>query len=194
MKKPLASALAAFIFATIFLASCSQFGNLDVQKRHYNKGFYVHRSEKPTTVAAEEKNVTIASFDAPAQQSQEPVAAKQAPVEQAQAPAAVQQQPTVTTNKAVRAIAKTKVADRPATISPVKADAPAVVSQAKKAPAQSSGKPDKALLIILAILIPWLAVGLATDWDVKQLIINLLLCLTCIGGIIHALVVVNRNA
>ena len=193
MKKPFSNALVALLFATIFLASCSHFGNLDVQKRHYNKGFYVHHSEKPNAVSTEEKTVTIASFDAPVQQAQEQVAAP-APAEQLQAPAATQQQPTVISHHALRPVVKAKAADRAAMVSPVKAEAPAIVAQAKKAPVQSSGNPDKGLLIVLAIFIPWLAVGLATDWDVKQLVINLLLCLTCIGGIIHALIVVNRNA
>ncbi|MCX7605765.1 MAG: YqaE/Pmp3 family membrane protein [Bacteroidia bacterium] len=55
--------------------------------------------------------------------------------------------------------------------------------------------PSKGLLIVLAILIPWLAVGLATDWDLKHVVINLLLGIfTCIGGIIHAIIIVNKYA
>lgn len=44
-------------------------------------------------------------------------------------------------------------------------------------------KPSKGLLIVLAILIPWLAVGLATDWDLKHVIINLLLGFCCTKGV-----------
>ena len=48
--------------------------------------------------------------------------------------------------------------------------------------------------ILLCLLIPFLAVGFATDWDVNDVIINLLLCLLCgIPGIIHAFVVCNRE-
>lgn len=44
-------------------------------------------------------------------------------------------------------------------------------------------------LIILAILAPTLAVGIATDWDPDQILINLLLTALCfIPGIIHAIV------
>jgi len=32
------------------------------------------------------------------------------------------------------------------------------------------------LLYVLCFFIPFLAVGLATDWDVKDVVINLLLC------------------
>ncbi len=54
---------------------------------------------------------------------------------------------------------------------------------------------DHALLIILAIFLPPLAVGLASDWqDSTALIINILLTVfTCIGGIIHALIYVSNN-
>ncbi|MCX7651351.1 MAG: YqaE/Pmp3 family membrane protein [Bacteroidia bacterium] len=54
-------------------------------------------------------------------------------------------------------------------------------------------KPSKGLLIVLAIFIPWLAVGLATDWEFKHVLINILLGLfTCLGGIIHAIIIVNK--
>lgn len=64
----------------------------------------------------------------------------------------------------------------------------------KSSESKSAGGPDKALLIVLCFLIPWLAVGLATNWDVKPILFNLLWSLTCIGGIIHAIIVVNREA
>jgi uncharacterized membrane protein YqaE (UPF0057 family) len=50
------------------------------------------------------------------------------------------------------------------------------------------------LLLILCFLIPFLAVGLATDWDVTKVLICLILSLLFwIPGIIYALLVVlNR--
>lgn len=51
------------------------------------------------------------------------------------------------------------------------------------------------LLFVLCFFIPFLAVGLATDWDVKAVVINLLLCfLFILPGIIHAIIVVGRNS
>ena len=51
------------------------------------------------------------------------------------------------------------------------------------------------ILYILCFMIPPIAVGLATDWDLKPVIINLLLCfLFVVPGIIHALIVVSRNS
>lgn len=51
------------------------------------------------------------------------------------------------------------------------------------------------LLYVLCFFIPWVAVGLATDWDVKTIIYNILWTLLCgIPGIIHAIIIVGRNS
>lgn len=48
------------------------------------------------------------------------------------------------------------------------------------------------LLYILAVLIPFVAVGIATDWDLKKVLINLLLSFLCyIPGVIHAFIVIR---
>lgn len=53
---------------------------------------------------------------------------------------------------------------------------------------------DAILYYILAILIPFLAVGLVTDWDITKVIICLLLCfLFYLPGMIYALIVVHNN-
>lgn len=50
------------------------------------------------------------------------------------------------------------------------------------------------LLYILAVFIPFVAVGIVTDWDVTHVIINLLLCVLCyIPGVIHALIKIRDN-
>ena len=59
---------------------------------------------------------------------------------------------------------------------------------------ESSTDDDAILYYILAFFIPFLAVGLVTDWDTKQVVINILLCFLCgLPGIIHAFIVVSRN-
>lgn len=70
------------------------------------------------------------------------------------------------------------------------------LSAPKKAFYKSSmSTPSKGLLIVLCFFIPWLAVGLATNWDVKTVVINILWTFLCgIPGIIHAIIVVNKNA
>ena len=51
------------------------------------------------------------------------------------------------------------------------------------------------LLYALCFFIPFLAVGLATDWDVTAVVINLLLCfLFWLPGVIHAIIVVGKNS
>ena len=51
------------------------------------------------------------------------------------------------------------------------------------------------LLYVLCFFIPWLAVGFATNWDVKTVVINILWTFLCgIPGIIHAIIVVGRNS
>ena len=51
------------------------------------------------------------------------------------------------------------------------------------------------LLYVLCFFIPFLAVGLATDWDVTAVVINLLLCfLLLLPGVIHAIIVVGKNS
>jgi len=49
-------------------------------------------------------------------------------------------------------------------------------------------------MFVLCFFIPWLAVGLVTNWDIKTVVINLLWSLLCgFPAIIHALIVVSRE-
>jgi uncharacterized membrane protein YqaE (UPF0057 family) len=51
------------------------------------------------------------------------------------------------------------------------------------------------LLVILAILLPPIAVGLVTNWDPRTTLLNVLLTLLCfVPGVIHALIVVFEEA
>lgn len=64
----------------------------------------------------------------------------------------------------------------------------------RQASLENKTSEDAILYYILAFFIPFLAVGLVTDWDVKQVIINILLTMLCgIPGVIHAFIVVSRN-
>lgn len=56
----------------------------------------------------------------------------------------------------------------------------------------SSGDDMLILLYILAVLIPFVAVGIVTDWDLKKVLINILLCILCyIPGVIHAFITIR---
>jgi len=65
----------------------------------------------------------------------------------------------------------------------------AVISKAMDMPDES----DKTLLYLLAFFIPFVAVGMVTDWEIKDILINLLLTALCgIPGIIHAFIKVKN--
>lgn len=195
MKNKFMLAVAVLVSATL-ITSCS------IEKRHYMDGYHVewkNKNNKNNNVAAEQKTAQTVAINetAPVVVEQTTAPAVEAPVQEA-APAVVAQENAVNT-----VVAKPTVENAVAAAQAVKQEAAkenvatkaavkAAVKQAEKS-SPMSGKPSKGVLILLCFLLPWLAVGLATGWEVKPLIINLLLSITCIGAIIHAIVVVNRN-
>lgn len=62
---------------------------------------------------------------------------------------------------------------------------------------KSSQKSDDVpvgLLYALCFFIPFIAVGIVTDWDISSVLINILWTALCgIPGIIHAIIIVGRN-
>jgi len=62
---------------------------------------------------------------------------------------------------------------------------------------KSSKKSDDVpigLLYVLCFFVPFVAVGIVTDWDIPTVLINILWTLLCgIPGIIHAFIIVGRN-
>jgi uncharacterized membrane protein YqaE (UPF0057 family) len=191
MKNKLIIAL-ALVFSATLITSCS------IEKRHYMSGYYVggKKSINKSEVATREQesvqgmvqeNNTVA---APSVVNEESVVIPNATGNTSTMAPSSQNSQTVVP-AAVKAVSSDIQDNAVAVATP--ATKHAVKSAIKNAERPGSDVP-KGLLIVLCFLLPWLAVGLVTDWDVKALIINLLLCLTCIGGIIHALIVVNRNA
>lgn len=65
----------------------------------------------------------------------------------------------------------------------------------KKESKNSNSDVNIVLLYVLCFFIPFVAVGLVTDWDIKKVLLNILLTILCgIPGIIHAIIVVHKNA
>jgi len=63
-----------------------------------------------------------------------------------------------------------------------------------KKQSQKSNDVPVGLLYVLCFFIPFVAVGIVTDWDITTVLINVLWTALCgIPGIIHAIIVVNRN-
>ncbi len=69
------------------------------------------------------------------------------------------------------------------------------LKEAKKSNSSKGGDVPIGVLYLLCFLFPVLAVGLATNWDLMPMIYNILWTLLCgFPGIIHAIIVVNREA
>ncbi len=189
-----------FILAVAVLVSASLITSCSIEKRHYMSGYHVewkNNNEKSNTVTAQQdktqtvaKNETVAFTD---EQITAPV------IENTTQNAVVTDVTSENTDVVVNSQTSkinTVVADHDAAKQEVtvknntKESVKVAAKQTQNSPADDV---PKGLLIVLCFLLPWLAVGLATNWEVKPLIINLLWCLTCIGGIIHALIVVNRE-
>lgn len=168
------------------------------QKRKYNKGYHVDGFAKKKKATPAKNSEVIAEANPDAKEIETvketsdvettaPIfAAAKSNFIQAEKPAKVakskytapQQIKTAPLSKKEERLIK-KVENRAATIK-------------QKIENKENGS-DAILYYILAIFIPWLAVGLVTDWDVKEVIINILLTLLCgIPGIIHAIIVVGR--
>jgi uncharacterized membrane protein YqaE (UPF0057 family) len=170
-----------------------------MEKQHYSSGYHFewNNKNKNSEVTKNDNSTSSNSVVAVNQGNSSSVAVINESVKSVNtiAPVAVQQSTVVPVASGFHAVAKSVATTLTATKAAQTISKPAaILKQGVKAEKKStSGKPDKTLLYVLCILIPWLAVGLATDWDVKKVIINLLWSLTCIGGIIHAFIVVSKS-
>lgn len=182
---PLAIASVAMV-----LFSCQS--SVNIAKKRYSNGYYVsvsHNVEEQT----ENKKTTEYKKDLSA-------ATKEVKMESA--PLA---EPLF--NMEVRKVESTSVEIETANVSESKtitASAEKTVVPNKKSEAKKLKKESKSsaledisemtlLLIILCFIIPPVAVGLATNWEITPLVINILLTfLFWLPGVIHALIVVLR--
>ncbi|HEU4717941.1 MAG TPA: YqaE/Pmp3 family membrane protein [Bacteroidia bacterium] len=183
------------LFGSAFLALVFAFSSCSMEKRHYMKGYHIEwfdqakKTDANTTqaVVARQETVTPVSIQ-PKQASSAVAAANTVPVPVATVKPARSFTPAGSGN------AKTVTARNTAAKVQHAAASHANTLVNKAAKSSKNGGPDKALLIVLCFFIPWLAVGLATDWDVKRVIICLLLgFLLCIPGIVYAIIQVNKE-
>lgn len=185
---------AAVLFSATLITSCS------IEKRHYMSGYHVQwnkAANKNTTAAVEQKSTQTLTDNqtAPVVVEQNsvvsaPAAPAENTVQNAVAPAIAQEN----TGKTINSVSvKSNGTALPQEVAKQDVTTKQEVRAAVKKTEKAGGDVPKGLLIVLCFLMPWLAVGLATDWDVKTIVINLLWSLTCIGAIIHAIIVVNRE-
>lgn len=186
MKKFLLSIVAVAVFA----ASCNT--SLTVQKKQHSNGYYVSLSTKDRktqtietglTKAKTQKTPSNVALSSTAQMSvgnskSEAVQGTKAGQTKSQS---VEAKTVVAATGEKSGFAK-KVAEQKAKVMSASIKKKALMS-------------DNAILyILLAIIIPFVAVGLATDWNVRDVVINLLLCLLCyIPGVVHAFMVCKRQ-
>lgn len=186
-------------------------GSCTMEKRLYNKGYHVewkrnYKGLKDVSKDAEEFNNTVALNEVIQQElvpTQESVSDTDIPAAETKTntTTVVEQQNQVVVKHEIKLVQNNSSRLNVSTsFNPRQAFSKAhlykrpVIKKANQSQSGAGQSPDKALLIVLCFLIPWLAVGLATNWEIKPLVFNLLWSLTCIGGIIHALIVVSREA
>ena len=187
---------AIFAILTIFITSCSseRYGHIQRGTAKAQDVAKVEKTPKPIIETTEEVATTEATE-----------------ATEATAPVATTATTTTETFKATEAlkniqtaVAKEKVSKSNmarmfkniVTKSPLaKIGAPYQIVKNPDAKHTKKHEVDMFVLILLAILIPPVAVGLVSDWsDSKALIINILLTLCFwLPGIIHAIIYVNNN-
>lgn len=218
MKRRLHIAIAAFAMVGLMF-SCSTSNdvasNRKIQKRKYTKGFYIDSDRKVRgngqqedvvstevvpeevtpvaveTAAVERKTVEkeVVYVEDNATEIVNPI--RHLLAEEVEAPTT-----SVATTPEVEKIGfeKSKKEDFKVIGSDIKFIKEDVRKLRKTQMKSDNASEDAILYYILAILIPFLAVGLVTDWDLTKVIICLLLCfLFWLPGMIYALIVVSQN-
>jgi uncharacterized membrane protein YqaE (UPF0057 family) len=188
--------LLSIVAVSVFAASCNT--SLTVQKKQHSNGYYVSLS---TTEKNNQKNEgSVATKNATKTSVNNQVAVKQEVVSTQVNTVAAKCEGA---NKVEAVSASQNAAATQQEVKTAMSKKSAVKEAEKevkllKAPVKDSSKSvdDNAiLLIILAILLSPIAVGLATNWNTRDLVINILLWVFCfgLGGIIHAFIVLKRE-
>ena len=181
----------------VIAPSCS------IEKRVYNSGYHITwnslKSNAKSTEATEAANT--AKNDAIQNSSKLHTIAAPSTIEKFSA-ATENKATTKTAEKLIQNETKSTASAAPvaskkvlAKTQNVKALAKTVaVKQAVKNTPANNSDDELILLYLLAILIPFVAVGIVTDWDLADVFINLLLTFLCyIPGVIHAFIKIRDN-
>lgn len=189
MKKIILSALAITMVALSF-TSCS------VEKRHYMKGYHIEwfgNKNEAKDITSVNATKTVVADEAVVADEQLAKAPELAPATEV---APVQKSvvaPLNVVKHAAKKNAATAVKNAANTVKENASSANAVVKQAnnKNTASAPAGDDNMVLLVILAILLPPLAVYLYEGSWTKRCTVNLILTLLCgLPGVIHALVVI----
>ncbi len=212
MRKLISKSLMG-IFVVALISSCSSSNevasNRTIQKRKYNKGFFVSHNKKTNInhqkVNHDNKTISIAEVK---KESKEMNVKKEVFNNTQNISVKASDKKLDINANSKRKVKKesalnnsilnvTKNSNLKNILTPKKTVKKVVekVTKAKETKnKQAGGDMDPIVYYLLAFLIPFLAVGLVTDWDVGKVLLNLLLTLLCvIPGIIHAFIVVSKN-
>ena len=201
MKKILLVA-ASILF---LVASCT------VEKRVYRNGFNVQwhamnghsKMDKNTEITSSEEVATVAKVVISPEENSKTASVYEMPIQEVVAvtqnvQASIESNPIATTPQivSVRGMADLTISNDGKNKEVVKVSKQEMKSLRKEVKSQNkSDDVPIGLLYVLCFFVPFVAVGFATDWDITTVLINILWTALCgIPGIIHAFIVVSRNA
>jgi uncharacterized membrane protein YqaE (UPF0057 family) len=174
------------LISLISISSCT------MEKRHYQSGYYIDWKKNSNNTAA--VNVSASDIERVNPKS----------IDQSQFSASTNEEIILTETKIAESsncssekpsieVKESKKSDTKISVKD-KIKAAKTINKLKKAAKRgdADGIPT-VVLFILAVLLPPIAVGLVTDWDLEQTLINVGLTFLCwLPGIVHAIIVVSR--
>ena len=203
MKKVL-----SFVLGLIILASCSTSSDVAsnklFQKRKYKKGWHVNSTrnvEEKTKVIQSDEIVESKSIETKEEITYEQEVTSSAAVAQenvlTETADVVNAEESIKSKVVFQSREQLVVASEisnpivEGVVSSIEKD---VFTQNKNEKNKEDSSDDDMLILlyVLAVLIPFVAVGIVTDWDLKTVLINILLSiLFYIPGVIHAFIIIR---
>jgi len=203
MKKVL-----SFVLGLIILASCSTSSdvasNKIFQKRKYKKGWHVNSTrnvEEKTKVIQSDEIVESKSIETKEEITYEQEVTSSAAVAQenvlTETADVVNAEESIKSKVVFQSREQLVVASEisnpivEGVVSSIEKD---VFTQNKNEKNKEDSSDDDMLILlyVLSVLIPFVAVGIVTDWDLETVLINILLSILCyIPGVIHAFIIIR---
>jgi uncharacterized membrane protein YqaE (UPF0057 family) len=203
MKKVL-----SFVLGLMILASCSTSSDVAsnklFQKRKYKKGWHVNSTrnvEEKTKVIQSDEIVESKSLETKEERTYEQEVTSSAAVAQenvlTETADVVNAEESIKSKVVFQSREQLVVASEisnpivEGVVSSIEKD---VFTQNKNEKNKEDSSDDDMLILlyVLAVLIPFVAVGIVTDWDLETVLINILLSILCyIPGVIHAFIIIR---
>jgi uncharacterized membrane protein YqaE (UPF0057 family) len=203
MKKVL-----SFVLGLMILASCSTSSDVAsnklFQKRKYKKGWHVNSTrnvEEKTKVIQSDEIVESKSIETKEEITYEQEVTSSAAVAQenvlTETADVVNAEESIKSKVVFQSREQLVVASEisnpivEGVVSSIEKD---VFTQNKNEKNKEDSSDDDMLILlyVLAVLIPFVAVGIVTDWDLETVLINILLTILCyIPGVIHAFIIIR---